>query len=133
MKNYPLFVGAWGCALGISISLVFYGLFLFDSTAKLYTTITIDAGPIVKTIAQEKAQVGEGSISAIRIEELKEWVVRIPLLAMKRSGDIGMVTVLNSGSPTDKAVKLGVIGDSFAEVKEGLEFGEVVVLKIQHK
>ena len=132
-KNHTLFVGAWGRAAGIALSLVFYGLFLVDTTAVVYTTIAVDAGPIIKTIAQETLQTEEGSISAIKIEELKEWVLRLPLSGIKKDKDTVFVTVFDSGSTKDKRIVLGAIGDSYAEVKQGLKFGDVVALKVERR
>jgi hypothetical protein len=132
-KNHTLFVGAWGCAAGIALSLVFYGLFLVDTPSIVYTTIAVDAGPIIKTIAQETSQTEEGSISAIKIEELKEWVLRLPVSGIKKDKDTVFATVFDSGSTKDKRVVLGAIGDSYAEVKAGLKFGDIVVLKINNQ
>jgi HlyD family secretion protein len=54
--------------------------------------------------------------------------VRVPNAAVRTSGGTSMVTVLSNGQQVATEVITGVVGDTFTEIKAGLNDGDTVVL-----
>jgi HlyD family secretion protein len=54
--------------------------------------------------------------------------VRVPNAAVRTSGGTSMVTVLSNGQQVATEVITGVVGDTFTEIKAGLNEGDTVVL-----
>jgi HlyD family secretion protein len=54
--------------------------------------------------------------------------VRVPNTAVRTSGGTSMVTVLSNGQQVATEVITGVVGDTFTEIKGGLNEGDTVVL-----
>ncbi|HLD19861.1 MAG TPA: hypothetical protein VJB93_01240 [Patescibacteria group bacterium] len=126
-----LFLIVWIWLLGVSAGLIICGLFLFPRAAKIYETITVDAGPIVITIDQDISQTNDGAIATSRVREIREWVIRVPKYAIRFKNDSAYVLLLNHGNPYDTPVSIGVIGDEFAEVVSGVLFGDAIVTNIK--
>src|SRR6184192_2043996 len=54
--------------------------------------------------------------------------VRVPNAAVRTTGGTSMVTVLSKGQQVPTEVITGVVGDTYAEIKAGLNEGDIVVL-----
>ena len=54
--------------------------------------------------------------------------VRVPNAAVRTTGGTSMVTVLSKGQQVPTEVITGVVGDTYTEIKAGLNEGDIVVL-----
>jgi len=63
----------------------------------------------------------------------KDDVLRLPLRAVKRQNDQAIVRVLVAQQPQDRQVKLGLRGNDYVEILDGLQAGEQVITFIKDK
>lgn len=62
------------------------------------------------------------------VVERKEGILRLPTTAVIIDGRKGTVMIAGPGGPIPKEVKLGMEGDEFVEIKEGLKVGDAVLM-----
>jgi multidrug efflux pump subunit AcrA (membrane-fusion protein) len=65
--------------------------------------------------------------AAVTVAEADD-VVRVPNAAVRTTGGTTMVTVLSNGQQLPTEVVTGVVGDTYTEIKAGLDAGTSVVL-----
>ena len=70
---------------------------------------------------------GSTANASIRTSEVKD-VLALPTSAVMTRGTRSYVLVLSSGSPVEKTIKVGIIGDIYTQVRSGLHLGSSVVL-----
>ena len=70
---------------------------------------------------------GSTANASIRTSEVKD-VLALPTSAVLTRGTRSYVLVLSSGSPVEKTIKVGIIGDIYTQVRSGLHLGSSVVL-----
>ena len=70
---------------------------------------------------------GSTANASIRTSEVKD-VLALPTSAVMTRGTRSYVLVLSSGSPVEKTIKVGIVGDIYTQVRSGLHLGSSVVL-----
>jgi multidrug efflux pump subunit AcrA (membrane-fusion protein) len=70
---------------------------------------------------------GSTANASIQTSEVKD-VLALPTSAVMTRGTRTYVLVLSSGSPVEKTIKVGIIGDIYTQVRSGLQLGSSVVL-----
>lgn len=85
--------------------------------------------PVVVALPASASGLYAGSTAnaSIRTSEVKD-VLALPTSAVMTRGTQSYVLVLSSGSPVEKTIKVGVIGDIYTQVRSGLHLGSSVVL-----
>jgi len=85
--------------------------------------------PVVAVFNSQGFTIPPGTTASLRITiESKQDVLAVPSRAIRRQGRTSVVDVLDKGQPSERQVRIGITGDSFTEVVEGLTEGEPVVI-----
>ncbi len=92
-----------------------------SSDTKVYSTVV--------TIDQEVEQLKPGmtAVVQIHVDHLRD-VLAIPVQSIVQIGNSTWVYVQEKGHPARRAVELGVTNDRFVQIRNGLSFGDQVVL-----
>ena len=94
-----------------------------QSSSSGYTYPVVVALPI----SARGLYAGSTANASIRTSEVKD-VLALPTSAVMTRGTRSYVLVLSSGSPVEKTIKVGIIGDIYTQVRSGLHLGSSVVL-----
>ena len=94
-----------------------------QSSSSGYTYPVVVALPI----SARGLYAGSTANASIRTSEVKD-VLALPTSAVLTRGTRSYVLVLSSGSPVEKTIKVGIIGDIYTQVRSGLHLGSSVVL-----
>jgi macrolide-specific efflux system membrane fusion protein len=78
----------------------------------------------------EGARIGQTVTAVVTVAQVTD-VIRVPTAAVRTAGGQRTVTVSTNGTTAVRQVTIGVEGNSFDEVTEGLAVGEQVVIVIQ--
>jgi multidrug efflux pump subunit AcrA (membrane-fusion protein) len=100
----------------------------FAADVKVYTTkVAIDADDI----ADLDLKPGMSAEVTIQIQKALENVLPVPVQAIVGGSEMGSertIVVMTPNGPVQKAIKVGLFNEKMAEIKEGLEEGDEVVL-----
>ncbi|MBI4791126.1 MAG: efflux RND transporter periplasmic adaptor subunit [Chloroflexi bacterium] len=84
---------------------------------------------VIVSIANADADIRPGMTASLVIEvEHRDNVLLIPSRAVRSSGNVKTVSVLDQGQPVQTPISTGLAGDSMIEVTNGLKEGDVVVV-----
>lgn len=85
--------------------------------------------PVTIGLTDAADDLRSGSIASVSIvtDDTAD-ATAVPTSAVTVNGNTSIVTVLEGGEPTTAVVQVGVMGDVWAEIADGLEVGDTVVL-----
>jgi HlyD family secretion protein len=85
--------------------------------------------PVTVGLVDEADDLGNGSTAAVTITtDAADEALAVPTSAVRIDGEQASVQVLDGGEPTRVDIEVGAVGDTWAEVIDGLEAGQEVVL-----
>ncbi len=93
------------------------------------STSTTTSYTVVVGLSNSKVDLDNGSTGTVRIvTESAKSALAVPTSAVSTNGSRHSVEVVNGGDTTRVNVKVGVVGDTWTEVKSGIDAGQEVVL-----
>jgi macrolide-specific efflux system membrane fusion protein len=103
------------------------------TVASISPTSTTSGGvvsyPIVVTLASvpEKAKLGQTVALKVTVAQVED-AIYVPAAAVKTAGGLATVTVVSNGVQTTRTVQIGLEGDTYTQITQGLTVGEQVVI-----
>jgi multidrug efflux pump subunit AcrA (membrane-fusion protein) len=93
------------------------------------STSTTTSYTVVVGLSNSKVDLDNGSTGTVRIvTESAKSALAVPTSAVSANGSRHSVEVVNGADTTRVSVKVGVVGDTWTEIKSGIDAGQEVVL-----